>query len=141
MLGKIIKVLVVLIMLAALGGTGYYWHQTTLMAQTISGLEKDVEKGIRRQKLLQKKYVQEKAKTGTCMRAKMAEEGKNAKLLKQVQEKAEENEKLVAEKAVVEKKYQAQIAKFETKIERITKLKDQIADSREKVIDKFKASV
>ena len=81
---KILNAVLILIMLSGLGGTGYLLYvKTTLDAEIIS-LNNEIDRGNSLLRAAKKKYTQEKAKLGTCMRAKMAEEIKNARMKKDI---------------------------------------------------------
>ncbi|MCG8553534.1 MAG: hypothetical protein MI799_24270, partial [Desulfobacterales bacterium] len=133
----IIKVLIILIMMSGIGGTGYLLYIKNGLDAQIVSLNKEIEDGKKRIRTIQKKYAQEKAKLGTCMRVKMAEEIKSAKLIKQISEL--EKEKLAVRNQLdgVELK----IASLNTLIAKMKTIRAELEESRQKVVEKYRAAV
>ncbi len=144
MISKLIKILVVLIMISGLAGAGFFWNETRKRDAQISGLNTELDKAGKRNRAIQKKYTQEKAKLGTCMRMKMAEESKKLKFMKQVKTLTAEKAVILAQKEAVEKKYQASLASQEKKKKWVDSYKAKIAKMDEryrKLAEKYKASM
>lgn len=133
----IVKVLIILVMLSGLGGTGYLLYVKNGLDLQIASLNKEIEDGKKRVRAVQKKYAQEKAKLGTCMRMKMAEEIKNAKLIKEI--KDFEKVKLAVQNQM--EGFQIKIASLNAIIEKMQTIRAALEESRQKVVEKYKASV
>lgn len=138
---KITKILVILLMITGLSGAGYLYYQKTVLDKEIISLNKIITDGERKQRALHKKYTQEKAKLGTCMRVKMAEESKNAKLLKQIKQVSEEKETLVTKMEGLEKKHQKKLESAQKRIEKLIVFKDKLLQFREKLTEKYRQLV
>nr|WP_320191739.1 hypothetical protein [uncultured Desulfobacter sp.] len=134
---KIVNILIILIMLSGLGGTGYLLYVKNGLDRQIVSLNKDIEDGEKRLRAVQKKYAQEKAKLGTCMRVKMAEEIKNAKLIKEIKEF--EKVKLAVRSQL--EGFEIKIASLNTIIEKLKTIRAELQESRQKVVEKYRASV
>lgn len=141
MLKKILIILVVLLMITATGLSGYLWQETRSLNQHILAQDREIETGRRRQRAIQKKYTQEKAKLGTCLRAKMAEQGKNRALQNQVTSLTGENEALAAEIAKAESRLKSTIAAHKARIEKLDAAREKVAASLEALREKYKAVV
>ncbi len=139
MKSKILKIAVVLLIISGLAGSGYLFHYKLQLEDQIVHLEQDIEAGNRRERMLKKKYSQEKARVATCMRAKLAEESKNLKLHKAIKAVTQEKELLAVQNTQMEKKYQVKVDKFEKKILKFEEYKDKMKVAREKLIEKYRA--
>lgn len=133
----IIKALIIVIMLSGLGGTGYLLYVKNGLDLQIVSLNKEIEDGNKRLRAVQKKYAQEKAKLGTCMRMKMAEEIKNAKLTKEIKEF--EKVKLDVQNQI--EGFEIKIASLNAIIDKMKTIRAALEESRQKVMEKYKASV
>ena len=138
MLGKLIKIAVVLIMLAGLAGAGYFWNETRKRDQEILVLNGDLDATNKRLRAVQKKYTQEKAKLGTCMRVKMAEEAKRVQFQKLAKALAAENRSLAEQKAALEKKYQAGVGAWQKKLELAKASYQKLVQRYETLVGKYK---
>ncbi len=138
MLIKMVKIVVVLAMLAGLVGAGYFWNETRKRDQEILVLNDALDKANKRMRATQKKYIQEKAKLGTCMRVKMAEAAKRVQYQKQAKLLAAENQALAEQKEGLVKKYQAGIGAWEKKVEKVRVLNQKLAQRYEILVGKYK---
>ncbi len=141
---KIIKILVVLFMLAGLCGSAYFWNEMTKRDDRIAGLNNELDVANTQLRAARKKYTQEKAKLGTCMRMKMAEEAKKLQFQKRVKLLAEEMKVLVAQNEVLVKKLEVAAASLENKDKWIEAYKSKVAkmDERyETLVAKYKEAV
>jgi chromosome segregation ATPase len=134
---RIINVLIILIMVSGLGGTGYLLYVKNGLDAEIVFLNKEIDDGKKRIRAVQKKYAQEKAKLGTCMRMKMAEEIKNAKLIKQISEF--EKVKFAVQNQL--EGFEKKVASLNTIIEKLKTIRTELEESRQKVVEKYRASV
>ena len=141
MLGKLLKIFVVLVMLAGLGGSGYLWYLNNNLEQEITGLNKDIEKGKQRERALKKKYTQEKAKLGTCMRVKMAEQGKRQQLQVKIESLEKEKQGLADEMARIETKFEARLEKHKTRIEKLKASREEVLTAMKALREKYKSAV
>lgn len=132
------RIIVTVLMIAGLSGTGYLFYHKLQLDRQIVGLEQTIEADQKKQRMLQKKYTEEKAKQSTCMRAKLAEESKNAALQGAISQLEEEKANFSATLAEVEKKYSVKIEKFEKKILKLEEYKEKLKVSRENLIGKYK---
>ena len=134
---RIVKILIILTMLSGLGGTGYLLYVKNGLDNQIVSLNQEIENREKRIRAVQKKYAQEKAKLGTCMRVKMAEEIKNAKLIREIKEF--ENVKLAFQNQL--EGFEIKIASLHSIIEKLKIIRVQLEESRQKVVEKYRASV
>lgn len=134
---KIVRILVVLIMLAGLGGTGYFWYLKFEADHTILGLQDEIETGKKRLSSAQKKYTQEKAKLGNCMRMNLDEKSRNAKLQDEISALTAEKEAFAVQKAALEKKHQAELASVKDEIVKLNADKEKLILSRDKLMEKY----
>ena len=141
MFAKLMKIFVVLLMLAGLGLSGYLWHENKGLTQTIAGLNDDVDKGLRRERALKKKYTQEKAKLGTCMRVKMAEQSKRQQCQQQVAGLEAEKEALAAEIGKIEQKFEAKTERYKQRIEKLKASREEILAAMAGLREKYKKAV
>ncbi|MBU1194390.1 MAG: hypothetical protein KKE62_13890 [Proteobacteria bacterium] len=136
---KLIQMMIVLVMVSGLGGSGYLFYHKLQQDNHIASLEQTLEAEQRKQRMLQKKYMEEKAQVSTCMRAKLAEESKNIAFQKTIAQLQEEKTKFTTQLADLEKKYALKIETCETKILKLEEFKEKLKASREKLIEKYRA--
>ena len=136
--GKTGIIIIFVLMVAGLSGSGFLFYQKLQLNRQITGLEQDIEDLSRRERILQKKYIQEKAKMASCARAKMAETSKNAQLIKTVTALKAEKASFEAEKAAIEKTFQAKLDLSAKKIAALETYKEKMKQAREELIEKYK---
>lgn len=136
--GIILKIIVAVLVISGLTGSGYLFYNKLQLEEQIVNLQKEIEDGNRRERMLKRKYSQEKTKLATCMRAKLAEESKNAKLCKTVKTLTAEKETLAAQNAAMEKKYEAKIAVYGKKIQKLEEYKERMKAARETLVEKYR---
>lgn len=141
MLKIVIRILVVVIILSGLGGTGYLLYVKKNLDAEIVFLNEELKSVKNRVRAAQKKYTQEKAKLGTCMRVKMAEENKTVQLKKELKKSVAEKMAVQDKLEGAEKEFQKKTAALNKKVERMKEIRAQIEESRQKIIDKYKISV
>ena len=122
----------------ALAHQGIFWHQTQKKDDEIACLNKDLDTAEKMTRAVKKKYIQEKAKLGTCMRVKMAEESKRVKYQKQVQVLTLEKEALAAQNAVLEEKTQIAFSSYVQKIEKLREILKTWATRYDSLVGKYK---
>lgn len=141
MRNRIIRVVVVLIMLSGIGGSGYLLYVKKNLDAEIIVLNKEIDDGKKRLRAAQKKYTQEKAKLGTCMRVKMAEEVKNTRLIKEVRKISDEKLAVQLELESLGKKHEKKMASMKEVIEKMKTIRAKIEESRQKIVEKYKVVV
>ena len=141
MLKKLLITLVALLMTASMGLSGYLWQENKSLNQHILVQEQEMEKSKRRQKAAQKKYTREKAKLGTCIRVKMAEQSKNQVLRKQVESLAGEKQALVEKVTKAESRLKSTVAAYKAKIEKLGAAREKVTAFLDTLREKYKAAV
>lgn len=139
MAGKIIKSMVVILMLSGIAFSGYLWSLKLDLDKEIVFLGNEIKAGKRRIRAVQKKYSREKAKSGTCMRAKFVAETQKNKLQKQIKILMSEKEILEVLNQKNEKKYLVRISVFEKNIEKLKRTKERLESGRQKLQEKYRS--
>ncbi|WDP92937.1 MAG: hypothetical protein HUN04_25710 [Desulfobacter sp.] len=139
MLEKLLKTIVALLMLAGLAGSAYFWNETQKRDTEIAALNDDIDAVKKRMRATQKKYTQEKAKLGTCLRMKMAEESKRIKFQKLAEAMVVENQALAARKEAAENKYKNAAAVYAQKLEALNAYKEKLTKRYDTLVEKYKA--
>lgn len=124
---KIFSILMALVMIAGVSSAGYFWNETQKRDSIIASLTEEIHVAEKRMRAIHRKYAEEKAKLGTCVRMKMVEESNKLKFQKQVKELIAEKDVILSQKEAIEKKYQASLAAQETKEKWVESYKEKIA--------------
>ncbi|MFH2067517.1 MAG: hypothetical protein ABIK15_20110 [Pseudomonadota bacterium] len=134
----IIKIVALFMAVGIISGSGYAYYG---LYEERNLLQADLLKSERRGDLLQRKFVEEKAKAGSLMRTKQSLEGRVRTMQTQIDE-------AIAAKAVLEKEMQGVESKLaektkhlEEKIEQLLARVESIKASREEVTAKYREKV
>lgn len=126
------------IALVLLMGAMVYWgYATYQLIQVRNALTVELENEKRKFKVLQRKYVEEKALSASLQRAKLAAEGQ-VRQAQQAAADAEAEKKALEEKvAGMEEKYQLKTAKLEERIAKYAENLEKLIENR----DQYKAKL
>lgn len=138
---KKIKILVVLLLVTGFGLTGYLWYQNRQLDKHNLYLSEELDTALKKNKALSKKYAQEKAKLATAMRVQMAEQSRNQKLQKELNNLTAERDDLAEKLTVIETKFEARIEKYKTRIEKFKTAREEMLAALETLREKFRNTV
>lgn len=141
------KALLLVFIVALIGGNVYMVLKYQALQEVEAGLMKEIESLERRQRALKQKAAQEKAVAATLMRAKLAAEGQNRNLQGKIEELEKEKAQLLAAKDKGREQWQAEVAaktaeieKWEKRYEKINalaqELKEQVRGLNQEIAEK-----
>ena len=133
------KILIVLVIAAAIASLGYFGYSKIKADRQILSLNEVIEAGNKKYQALQKKYAEEKTELNSCMKSKQADDAQKRKLQEEISLLQSKQEDSATQTQTLEKKCLAETGSLEEKIKTLETLAAKAEKSRQDFEGKYKS--